>query len=452
VLFDCTGRNTYRDDLTALAEQRLEFVDLRLDAVHDGDALEESRERSLRAMSSCRPDLVVVGDAPLIGTLLEATLCAVELGVPVALLDNAYNERLVPLFLRSHGGMMDGVVLTGPSCAHMRTPPPHVRQVPPFVTSDPLAAARLVKTRLGLGTERLVCVLAYDDMVEALGFSLVERLNAPDAVFVFMSRRPEACERTAAALPADLRARVRVLGLLPDSVLFGLIELSSVAVVKAGFMQVTECMALRTPVICARQHQTTWLDSLPRACWPFVHVAAHDEADTATLGAAKRFLAVREQAMRSIHDGAMDATARAADFLEELPTEQRRGTWTEAVETFPEKHVRAALQAAVGARPVSVVLLRTMRLRTLPGEEVHSLVCRYAVDDDERFVRLWGRLYASGRAARRGQREAVRSGRRVLFASARRRVLIESDLGQSQLPPLFGPRAEDSRRSVSAPA
>lgn len=434
VLFDCTGRGTYRDELTELAEPRIRFVDLGFDAEHDGS--EQGRASSLRAMSHARPDLVVVGEAPLAGTLLEATLCAVELGIPVAVLDNAYNARAVRQFLGDHGGMVDAVVLTGLTCAHTRKPPPHLGQVPPFVTSARAEAEELVRGRLGLRADRLVCVLGYDRKVEQLGFSLLERLPAADTEFVFVSRRPAECERRAAALPAELRARVRVLGLLPDAVLFGLIELSRLAIVKYGFMQVTECMALRTPVICAYHEGPEWLGLLPGACREFVHAAHEQDADAATLRAAERLLRVPEHAMRSLHDGGFDASVRAADFLESLPAGQREGAWTEAIAKFPEKRVRVAVRAAVRTRSVRVDLLRAMRLRLLPGEEVHSLVCRCTVDGAERFLRLWARRYSSGREARRARREAARAGRRVLFASPRQRLLIEPDAGQTLLPPL----------------
>jgi hypothetical protein len=433
VLFDCTGRTTYQDDQTALAEQRFRFVELHLDALHD-DGLKRSWKRALRAMADCRPDLVVVCEAPQVGTLLEATLCAVELGIPVALLDNAYHPLAVPLFLWNHGGMMDGVVLNGPTCAHMRKPPPHVRQVPPYLTSDRAKAAELLE-KLGLRSERLVCVPSYDPKVERLGFSLLERLQVPDADFLFMSRDPAGLEQRAAQMPEGLRQRVRTSGLLPEAVLFGLLELSKLAVVKCGFMQATECLSLRTPVICAYQG-THWFRSVPSACLPFIHIVEHDEADPATVAAAMRFLELPEQAMRSIHAGGFDATARAAEFLEALPAEQRADARAEAAEKFPEKHVRSALRSAFGGQTVTLRLLRAMRLRSLPGEEVYSLACRCTIDGAERFLRLWGRRYSSPWGVRRGRREAAHAGRRVLFASPRRRLLIEADAGQAELPPL----------------
>ena len=57
VLFDCTGRTTYHDELTALAEERIEFVDLRLDLVQ-ADGFEPSRLRARQALADCRPDLL----------------------------------------------------------------------------------------------------------------------------------------------------------------------------------------------------------------------------------------------------------------------------------------------------------------------------------------------------------------------------------------------------------
>jgi hypothetical protein len=432
VLFDCTGRADYRDELTSTAEQRIQFVDLRL-GPPASDPLRH-QDSSVRAVAAYEPDLVVVGEAPLAGTLLEATLCAVELGIPVALLDNAYNDRAAEQYLLDHGGMVDGIVLTGPSCTHTKSPPPHLCQVPPFVTPARGEAEELV-ARLGLHGERLVTVLAYDRKAERLGFSLLERLDAPGADFVFMARRPEECAQRMAGLPPELRGRVRVLGLPPDPLLFGLIELSRLAVVKYGFMQVSECLALHTPVICAYHEGPTWVGLLPPACSPFIHVAKQDEADDRTVAAARKLLSIPADAMRPIHSGGFGASGGAADFLE-LLAGQRQETWSEAVAKFPEEQVRAALQATVGRSGFDLLQLRAMRLRSLQGEELYSIVCRCGLNGDERFVRLWGRRFSSAWGVRRRRLATARSGRRVLYASPRQRVLIESDAGQASLPPL----------------
>jgi hypothetical protein len=77
-----------------------------------------------------------------------------------------------------------------------------------------------------------------------------------------------------------------------------------------------------------------------------------------------------------------------------------------------------------------------MRLRALPGEELYSVACRCTIDGADRFLRLWGHRYSSTWAALRGRRNAALMGRRILFASPRRRVLIEPDIGPAELPPL----------------
>lgn len=435
VAFDCTGRTAYRDAVTTLAEDRVDFVDLQLHPSDDVD-MEIGRARALRGIAGVRPDLVVVGEAPMAGTLLEATLCAVELGIPVALLDNAYNPSAVKQFLRSHGAMMDGVVLTGPSCAHTRDGPAHLCQVPPFATSDLPAARALLDERIGRRPQQVVSVLAYDGKVQRLAFSLLERLPG-GTEWVVMSRQPAECERVAATLPEAVRERVHVFGLLPDPLLFGLIELSDLAVAKYGFMQVTECVALRTPVICAYHEGPTWADFLPADCKPFIHVAVDDTADAVTEAAARRLLALHPDDMRSLHGGSFDAVERTADFLERLPRRPRGGAWTEAIEQFPERHVRRAVRRAVGDDALALDALRVMRLRLLADGELHSLLCRCTLaGDDERHVRLWARRYASRKAARHARREAARAGRPLLFASPLRRLLIEADLGQAELPPI----------------
>jgi hypothetical protein len=140
--------------------------------------------------------------------------------------------------------------------------------------------------------------------------------------------------------------------------------------------------------------------------------------------------------MRSIHSGGFDASAQTADFLDTVAAQPSVRLRAETTKTFPEKHVQSAVRTAVGGRTVSVSQLRSMRLRSLPGEELYSVACRCTMDGNERFVRLWAHRYSSAWAARRGRRNAALLGRRVLFTSLRHRLLIEPDIGPAELPPL----------------
>ncbi len=430
VYFDCTGRHGYSDAMTALAEERLRFVDLGLG--QGGGGPDAIRESSVRAIADIAPDVVVVGEAPLAGTLLESTLCAVELEIPVVVLDNAYFPTAVSNFLAAHAGMIDGFVLTGPTCTHTPNPPPHVEQVPPFVTSIVADAERVV-SELGLRRDRLVVVLAYDRMVEHLAFSLVDRLG--DVDFLFLSKQPETCAERAAELPHAQRERVRVLGLPPEPVLFGLIELARLAIAKGGFMQVTECLALRTPAIVAYWEGTAWLRHVAPACREFTHLTPSDEADDETVAAALRFLALDEDAMASVHDGTFAAAARTADFLERIPSAgrpARRGSLD-----LTERDLSKAVRALGAGDGVRVREVRSMCIRSEGVEEVHAVTCRYTSGDDQLFARLWARRTPTAAGVLVGRGRAARAGRTVVLVSPRRRLLIERDFGHGSIPPTW---------------
>ena len=89
--------------------------------------------------------MVVSGEVPLAGTILESALCAAGLGIPLVVLDNAYSPDMAELFVSSHGAMADGIVLTGPSSFHMRDAPAHYCAAPPFVKAQAEEADSLLR-------------------------------------------------------------------------------------------------------------------------------------------------------------------------------------------------------------------------------------------------------------------------------------------------------------------
>src|SRR5690606_33093878 len=148
----------------------------------------------LQALEQIAPDIVVIGEAPLAGAMLETTLCAVERGVPVVVLDNGYSPPLVELFCQVLGPMVDGLILTGPTAHHIQTPPPHLYQVPPFIQSSSQAARALLADELGLQAEKLITVLAYDAKVERFAISLLQALDHSSLDVLFLTRDPEKCQ------------------------------------------------------------------------------------------------------------------------------------------------------------------------------------------------------------------------------------------------------------------
>ena len=99
----CPGRHVYRDELVQRAESACKFVDFPLEVLFEQDV---SRRRShYRAiLEELQIDVVVAGEAPIAGTLLDGTVTAVESRVPVVVVDNAYGPEHVAHLLGVGGG------------------------------------------------------------------------------------------------------------------------------------------------------------------------------------------------------------------------------------------------------------------------------------------------------------------------------------------------------------
>jgi hypothetical protein len=354
-----------------------------------------------------------------------------------------------------HGSMFDGMILCGPTTFQGKTDYPYLAQVPPYIEASSTEARRFLRDEHGLEADRLVVVLAYDPSVANLGVSLVQQLDDPSVGAVFVSPDPGSInERLAVLAHADRQIRT----LMPpsDRLLFGLIQIARCAVTKGGFMQVSECLSLHTPVIGLFYHQCYSPDQLPEAARAFVHVADDGVADPGTVAAARRFLGLDPAALSAIHDGSLDAAARAADYLEALPRTPRADTSDGALRLgFSRERLLIAMRNLEGDRADVVHQLRSNHLRTFPDHEVHNILCEYSLGDERRFARLWGRLYRTRRDQRKAVRKAGAVGppRRILFSSARDRMLIEQDLGDEVLPAiseLLDPSAPWASDSLSA--
>ena len=463
VFFACPGRENFHDETTAEAERRLEFVDL--DARHPTPeaAAESGRELTSR-IGALRPDVVVVGEAPLEGFLLEATLAAIEAEVPVAVVDNAYNPTLVRLFWEQWQTMFDGIVLTGPRSFWRRGAPPQVLQIPPFIQPDAGAARDLVCRDLGLDGDRLVTVLAYDRNVQALALSIVRGLDDPAAEAVFLTHEVEACRRRVEGLPPEVRHRVRVLPPQPDGLHFGLLQLSRLVVGKCAFMQVTECLSLHTPIVGFAFAGQFSLAMLPAVCRRFSHSTSETTASAETLAAARRLIEVPPEEMRAVHDGSLGAAERAAEFLEALPARPRSTVGDAAERTLRRYYDRvapragAAAIAARGRRRLADELIRATLAEDHPhaeiaprelrfgpirhiraGEEqILAATARYTAEGAPGFERWWVRIFRSPEGLERGVRLARAAGteRRLRLVRPEQRFLVEEDRGEALLPTL----------------
>ena len=437
VSFFCAGRGNFHDAMTERAQQRMTFVDWPWEQpLHEG--AEHNRRCTLAALRDAAPDVVVIGEAPLAGALLEVTLAAAELGVPVVCLDNAYNSYCVEEFCRRHGPMYDGVVLTGPSSFHTPRPPSFLLQVPPYIESSP-EEARAVLEELGLGGRRIATVLAYDASVETLGASIVGRLDRDDVGAVFISHRPDVCRQRLEALPDAVRERVRVIEPLDDRRHFGLLQESRLVVGKCAFMQVSECLSLQTPIIGFYFQGDFHLDLIPDECRPFSHMTADLACDEETLERARRFLDLTPFDMRAVHDGGLGAAERTATFLEQLPKTARAGTTAEcAGHGLTRDVLRDALGQSCQGSDVRIVDVRMSVVRESKQQLMFAVLCRYSVDGRAEARRLWFRRFthADDLQAELDRALDPETRRTVLYQSIPHRALLEQDIGEAALPPI----------------
>lgn len=462
VAFACPGRENFSDETTAAAGRLFTFLDVEFREPTPEAAVWNRRE-ILAGIRAFRPDVVVIGEAPLEGFLLEATLGTVELGIPVAVVDNAYNPALARLFWEFWQTMFDGLVLTGPRSFWHDEAPPHVLQIPPFIQPD-AAAARDLVAREGLRGDRLVTVLAYDFNVQELALSVLGGLADPALEAVFLTHEIEACRRQVAELPPAVRERVRVLPPQPDGRHFGLLQLARLVIGKCAFMQLSECLSLHTPLLGFLFANQFSLRKVPAVCRQFSHETSETAASAETLAAVRRLLAVEPEAMGAVHDGTLGAAGRAADFLEALPGASRRHVG-DACERALRRHyertlsparaavaapwgrrrltdemIRAALARVEGEAEVAVREVRFGLIRTLGrGEEnIFAVTAHYTAGGEPRFRRLWLRLFDSPQGLERSVRQARAAGseRRLYLARPTQRLLIEEDRGEALLPSL----------------
>ncbi|MGH8883715.1 MAG: hypothetical protein ACRDYX_00775 [Egibacteraceae bacterium] len=437
-----SGGQNYSDELTEKVRRRITTVSLPSFDAGDGqlglDETGRTRNAILEQFGAVQPDLVVLGGTPLSGMFLEAALCTAELGFPLAILENAYSPLIVWGFCVENGPIADGLVLNGPSSFHSPRPPAHLCQVPPFIDLGSETERGAASRTLGLGGDRLITVLAYDTKVEKIALDLAIRFKGSGCEMVLVSRRPEPLQRRLTTLDSDITTKA----IAPPSepVLFNLLRRSRLAIIKYGFAQLTEALALRTPVLAVYYGGPRWLGHTPRSCHKFVHVTSDDDTGPQVATAARKLMDTDPEEMAQIHTGGFAAAEETARFLEKLYVRGLRDTSAECAERgFSQERVATALEQLERCDHVSVQALRCTRvLPTFEDPEVFALLCRYTAAGEQRTARLKGTVYSSTERAR-SDPITVHQDRRMRYVSPDRRVVLEAipqgaDVGASSDP------------------
>ncbi len=437
VVMFCAGHSSYQDELTVLAKERICFIDFPVDmSVEEHD--DNNKKLLLNLINDLSPDMVVIGEAPLAGTLLEYTLCAVELEIPVVFVDNAYYSGFADYFCEIYGPMADGIILTGLSSFHLNSPPDYLCQVPPFIRASPEKARNILNDNFGLNISKLVTVLAYDDRVEMLAESLLLKLNDPSLHVLFISQNPKKCKSRIRKLSVVYKDRILVVAPPIDDILFGFLELSKLAVGKCAFMQISECFALQTPFIGFYYEGFFNIDSLPDECLEFVQATSNTDADNATVATAAKFLNINHAEMKKVHNGGIGALEESVLYLESFIHSGRKSTNGVCDNPdFTTKHVVNTVKSLYPFHSVNIYLLRSMLIRKLQERDIYVIVCGFIIDGEKIFYRFWGSIFKSKEEAVESFRNACMPGsnRHPLYFSNDDKIVIEKYSGQKGLPP-----------------
>jgi hypothetical protein len=441
----CPDRSAYRDELTDMAEQRLNFLEL-LPKIMYQTPIEVRRQWCRVAFRRLKLDLVVAGEAPLGGIILEPVLWAASTGVPVAILDNAYGSEFARRFVDAHGPIADAVILSGPSSFQIPDPPSFYCGVPPYLEGDQAEAQELLGDT---GASPLITVLGYDQKAEQLAAGLLVGLashpefrDRPTRA-IFFSPDPQSCKERLARQGLESPS-VMVLPPPGENLLFGTLSVADLVVGKCGFMQITECLSVGTPFIGVHYRGCCPMFLIPENARPFVHaVYANDAGETGPddldVQVAARLLQVPRAQIACLHNGRFGARRIVSEFLEKLPKEPRAETTDEsAAMGYTVQILRSAILSQHRGDDVRIRSIRACRLRDEPWGHIDAVVCRYWIRERSWCSNWWGRVYDSNSA---GQREVEAlenglAGRKLIYASDDAQVLVEEMGDESLLPPL----------------
>jgi hypothetical protein len=440
----CPDRRSFRDELTDMAEKRLQFLEL-LPRILYQAPIKVRREWCRLVFRRLRPDIVVAGEAPLGGIILEPVLWAASVGVPVAILDNAYGPEFARRFVAAHGPIADAVILSGPSSFQMTEAPPFYCGVPPYLEGDCTEARELLGDHAG--TSPLITVLGYDRKAEQLAAGLLAELpgvrdRPPRAVF--FSPDPQGCQERLAAR-GIAAPHVVVLPPPGENLLFGMLAMADLVIGKCGFMQIAECLSLGTPFMGVHYLGCCPMYLIPENARRFVHAVygkgtGETQPENIDIEAAARLLRVAGTAIRQLHDGRFGARGMVADFLENLPRKPRGDTTAEcAAMGYSAAIASQAMSKRHPGENIRVRSIRSCRLRDEPWGQIDAVVCRYWAGEVSWCSNWWGRVYRSERDGRR-EVEALEKGlpgRELIYSSEDARVLIEDIGDESALPPLL---------------
>jgi hypothetical protein len=434
----CPGHGCFRDATVMRALGKLEFFDLPLRAIFNSSS--KLRRRCLRKIvRGFAPDVVVIGEVPLGGHLMDAAVAASSLGIPSVVLDNAYSPFMAGKFVHDHAAFADGMALMGPSSFQMKDPPGFYRAIAPLISPcDAETAAALEKN--WPPARRVVTVLGYEKKAEQLAVALLRAMPWLPCRILLITPGIAAAEARLAPLPPAVRERIQIMPMPIEEIFFEVLRRSSLVIGKAGFMQMCECICLQTPFLGLYYYGCYNVFQLP---WRTLRFVGQTSGTTATLLVRLRFLRLlhaRRRSMRALHSGGFNGLDTVCEFLESMAGKLRDGVTADSARAgYTRERVQQALEARHPGRGIQVLWVRSGPLRAGFNNPVDCVVAGYRSGRRQAVATLWGRRVTNPIAALAQAVSAADNdpARKIWYRSPDGAVVLEEDIGEDRLPGHF---------------
>lgn len=270
-------------------------------------------------MRSLQPDVVVVGEGPLDGSMRTAARVARKLNLPTIGIDNYYGAYCISVF-RNFRPALDRWLLIGVQPQHERAEQAgieDIRVIPPLIKRP---------RNYGSQSRDHITLLGYDRQTLEMGLELAKRLPPNQRVRAFISKR---FSEVAHAKRGKRGAQVIFEGLPTEAAFYDALAHSKFVICKNGFQQIVECISLGAPVLCQSCPGGVPEDLIAPHLKPFVrYIYDINDLDQAVLGLFQWLHAPPAVALWKAYGGVESPLNHGADVLRhliELST-RKRGT------------------------------------------------------------------------------------------------------------------------------
>jgi hypothetical protein len=421
----CPGAGEYRDETVTAARGCIQFIELPLRAYFHSSARYKRRcvRRGVRAFA---PDVVVLGEVPMRGILLDVAVSAVELRIPTVILDNATRPWLAEKFLKDHGAIADGIALMGPSSFQMKEPPEHYCGIPPFIKRASEGVVRKLDDwwpRSG----RVITVLGYERKAEELAMALMRALPFVPCRVVVISGNVAATQARLETLPKRVQAKFVVTALSEEESLFEAMRRSSLVMGKMGFMQISESICLQVPFLGIYYRGCCPVWALPMPTLRFVGQTSSTKATPSVCLRLLRLLYTGKRVMQPVHSASFDGLTTVCEFLEKTAGRTRGGVTEDSAELgYTTERVQQALQARHPRHRTEVEWVRVALTWDSRAEKIDMVIAGCRSGARRQIVVLQGSRFANPEAGHRAKAVAD-PARKIWFQSQDATLWLEEE-------------------------